>query len=68
MDADVMITIALCVEVFVFALVGGVFIAHEVRRSRSEAAAAAKGHERLEPETALTHPRRTTNPTAASRR
>jgi hypothetical protein len=38
MDADVMITIALCLEVFLFALVGGLFVAHEVHKSRSRAA------------------------------
>ena len=38
MDADVMITIAFCLEVFLFALAGGLFVAHEVRKSRSEAA------------------------------
>jgi hypothetical protein len=39
MDADVMITIAFCLEVFLFAFAGGLFVAHEVRKSRSEAAA-----------------------------
>ena len=34
MDADVMITIAFCIEVFVFALATGLFVAHEVRESR----------------------------------
>ena len=38
MDADVMITIAFCLEVFLFALVGGLFVAHEVHKSRSRAA------------------------------
>ena len=41
MDADVMITIALCVEVFLFALAGGLFIAHEVRKDRPQATANA---------------------------
>ncbi len=48
MDADVMITIAFCFEVFLFALAAGLFVAHEARKSRSEAAA-EKGRERLEP-------------------
>ena len=46
MDADVMITIALCLEVFLFALAGGLFVAHEVRKSRS-GAAAETGREHL---------------------
>jgi hypothetical protein len=41
MDADVMITIAFCLEVFLFALGGALLIAHEVGKSRSEAAAEA---------------------------
>jgi hypothetical protein len=47
MDADVMITIAFCLEVFLFALAGGLLVAHEVGKSRSEAAAEA-GRARLE--------------------
>jgi hypothetical protein len=39
MDADVMITIALCLAVFLFALAGGLFVAREVRKSRSQATA-----------------------------
>jgi hypothetical protein len=39
MDADVMITIAFCLEVFLFALAGTVFVARELRRSRSQATA-----------------------------
>jgi hypothetical protein len=39
MDADVMITIALCLEVLLFALAAGLFVAHEVRKSRSQATA-----------------------------
>jgi hypothetical protein len=46
MDADVMITIAFCLEVFLFALAGGLLVAHEVGKSRSEAAAEA-GRARL---------------------
>jgi hypothetical protein len=41
MDADVVITIALCVEVFLFGLAGALFIAHEVRRDRPQATANA---------------------------
>ena len=40
MDADVMITIAFCLEVFLFALAGGLLVAHEIRKSRSGAAVA----------------------------
>jgi hypothetical protein len=39
MDADVMITIALCLEVFLFGLAGALFVAHEVRKGRSQATA-----------------------------
>jgi hypothetical protein len=39
MDADVMITIAFCSEVLLFALAAGLFVAHGVRKSRSKAAA-----------------------------
>jgi hypothetical protein len=56
MDADVMITIAFCLEVFLFALVGGLFVAHEVRKSRSQAAVQT-GCERLEPAAMRTRPR-----------
>jgi hypothetical protein len=56
MDADVMITIALCFEVLLFALAGGLFVAHEVRKSRSEVAAET-GRERFEPEAMRTRPR-----------
>jgi hypothetical protein len=68
MDADVMITIAFCFEVFLFALAGGLFVAHKVRKSRSEAAA-EKGHERLEPAEMCARPRRSasTNLSAADR-
>jgi hypothetical protein len=41
MDADVMITIAFCLEVFLFALAGGLFVAHEVRKNRAEAGPAS---------------------------
>jgi hypothetical protein len=39
MDADVMITIAFCSEVLLFALAAGLYVAHGVRKSRSKAAA-----------------------------
>lgn len=55
MDADVMLTIAFCFEVFLFALAAGLFVAHEARKSRSEAAA-EKGRERLEPAEMRTPP------------
>jgi hypothetical protein len=38
MDADVMITAAFCLEVFLFGLASGVFVAHEARKARPEAA------------------------------
>jgi hypothetical protein len=56
MDADVMITIAFCLEVFLFALAGGLFVAHEVRKSRSEGAVET-GRERLESAAMRTPPR-----------
>jgi hypothetical protein len=34
-----MITIAFCREVFLFGLAGGLFVAHEFRKSRSQATA-----------------------------
>jgi hypothetical protein len=55
MDADVMITIVFCLEVFLFALAGGLFVAHEVGKSRSRAAVET-GRERLEPAATRTHP------------
>ena len=55
MDADVMITIAFCLEVLLFALAGALFVAHEVRKSRSEAAV-EPGRERLEPAAMRTPP------------
>jgi hypothetical protein len=39
MDADVMITIAFCLEVFLFALAAALFAAQEVRKSRSQTTA-----------------------------
>jgi hypothetical protein len=56
MDADVMITIAFGLEVFLCALAGGLLVAHEVRKSRSEAAVET-GRERLEPAAMRTRPR-----------
>ena len=56
MDPDVMITIAFCLEVFLFALAGGLFVAHEIRKSRSEAAVEI-GRGRLESAAMRTRPR-----------
>ena len=42
MDADVAITIAFCFEAFLVALEAGLFIGHEIRKSRSEAAGESK--------------------------
>jgi hypothetical protein len=36
MDADVMITVAFCLEVFLFGLAAAVFIAREARTGRAE--------------------------------
>lgn len=47
MDADVMITIVFCLEVFLFALVPGVVIARRAHKARQEAAA-KRGSERGE--------------------
>ena len=38
MDADVAITIAFCFEALLVALAGGLFIGHEIRKSRLERA------------------------------
>jgi hypothetical protein len=54
-DADVIITIAFCLEVFLFALAGGLFVAHEVRKSRSQAAVET-GRERFEHGATRTRP------------
>jgi hypothetical protein len=40
MDADVMITIAFCLEAALFALAGGIFVLREVRKARAEKARA----------------------------
>jgi hypothetical protein len=47
MDADVMITIVFCFEVFLFALVPGVVIARRAHKAKQEAAA-KRGSERGE--------------------
>jgi hypothetical protein len=39
MDADVMITIAFCLEVLLFGLAAALFVAHEVRKDRPRAMA-----------------------------
>jgi hypothetical protein len=39
MDADVVITVAFCLEVLLFALAAGVFVAHEARAIRTEGVA-----------------------------
>lgn len=61
MDADVMITIAFCLEVSLFALAGGLFVAHEVRKSRSRDAVET-GRERLEPAATRTRPTGSASP------
>jgi hypothetical protein len=55
MDADVMITIAFCLEVLLFALAGGLFVAHEVGKTRSRGAVET-GRERLELAATRTRP------------
>jgi hypothetical protein len=42
MDADVAITIAFCFEAFLVALALGLFIGHEIRKSRSETASESR--------------------------
>lgn len=42
MDADLMITIAFCLEALLLALAAAVFAAHEGRKSRSQAASSAQ--------------------------
>jgi hypothetical protein len=57
MDADVAITIAFCFEAFLLALVLGLYIGNEIRKSRSETARESRrGH--LEPAAVPAHPRR----------
>jgi hypothetical protein len=41
MDADVMITVAFCLEVFLFGLAAAVFIVREARTGRAEAGPAS---------------------------
>jgi hypothetical protein len=62
MDADVMITIAFTLEVFLFALVAAVVIARRAHKATREAAAGERGTEPREPE-AIAPPR---PPTAAA--
>jgi hypothetical protein len=57
MDADVAITIAFCFEAFLVALAAGLFIGHEIRKSRSEAAGESK-RRYLEPAEMRARPRR----------
>jgi hypothetical protein len=37
MGADVMVTIAFCMEVFLFGLAAALFLAHEIRKDRPRA-------------------------------
>jgi hypothetical protein len=55
MDADVMITIAFTLEVFLFAFVAGVVVAHRAHKATREAAG-ERGTEPREPE-AIASPR-----------
>ena len=41
MDADVMITVAFCLEVFLFGLTAAIFISREARAGRTEAGPAS---------------------------
>ena len=56
MDADVMITVAFGLEVFLFALGASVFIVREARKARAEAAA-ENGRMRVKPAEVHTRPR-----------
>ena len=56
MNADVMITVAFCFEVVLFALAGGVLIVREARKERAEAAA-EKGLVPVEPGEVRVRPR-----------
>jgi hypothetical protein len=56
MDADAMITVVFCLEVFLFALAAGVFVAREARKARAKAAA-EDGRERVESTKMHTRPR-----------
>jgi hypothetical protein len=56
MDADVMITVAFCLEVFFFGLGAAVFVTREAREARPEAAT-ENGRERAEPAKIRTRPR-----------
>jgi hypothetical protein len=57
MNADVAITIAFCFEAFLVALAAGLFIGHEIRKSRSETAGESRrGY--LEPAAMRARPRR----------
>ncbi|MGH3117060.1 MAG: hypothetical protein ACRDQ2_08100 [Gaiellales bacterium] len=51
-----MITVAFCLEVFLFALAAGVFVVHEARKGRMHAAAENR-RERVEPAETRTRPR-----------
>jgi hypothetical protein len=57
MDADVVITIAFCLEVFLFGLATALFVAREARKARAEAAA-EKGRDRPESAEMRSRPRR----------
>jgi hypothetical protein len=43
MDADVLITIAFCLEVVLLALAAGILVLHELRKARAGTAAAWRG-------------------------
>ena len=57
MDADVMITIAFCLEVLLFALAAGLFVAHEVHKTRSQAKAEIRTQPRPDARAAPLWPR-----------
>jgi hypothetical protein len=57
MDADIAITIGFCFEAFLVALAGGLFIGHEIRRSRSETTGESRSGY-LEPAVTRARPRR----------
>jgi hypothetical protein len=57
MDADVMITVAFCLEVFFFGLGAAIFVAREAAREARPEAGTENGRERAEPAKMRTRPR-----------
>jgi hypothetical protein len=66
MDADVMITIAFTIEVFLFALVAGVVVARRAHKAAREAAGERRTEPREPEAIALPGPRATANELTAA--